>query len=524
MLPFDHENEHDAELLAKCAEGLNANGTQANDKPASDVEPSTRHGDNKANANVDGKPPTELSTNAQPVDFCKPVEAVESDEYEETEEIEERLATFDEEIYKVLPQFLQKVTAKAESAEERDLLLLGSLAVISAALPNVYGVHDGREVFPNLFLFLTARASAGKSRLTLTKKIVEPIHRDLLRQENTEREKYLLKLAKCKAAKTEIDIQEPPSKMFIIPADSSKSSLTQVLHDNDGVGLCFETESDTLCNALKSDYGKFSDSLRKAAHHETISLTRKKNREHVEIEKPQLSVVLSGTPDQVQKLFPIISDGLFSRFAFYRLNVNLEWRNVFSRGDNQILDRYFEYLGDEFFEYYKDRKKLKEPSEFSLTEAQRLDLDTHFAQVYSQYVELFGPDFHAVVCRQALTTYRIAMVLSTMRIMETKRYEKYLICSDTDMHTALNLTKILIQHTGAIFNILPVKAETPKKHLTKKQELLKVLPAEFSRQDYINASASIGVHFRTVDTWIRKFEANGTITRLSQGIYRQSKK
>ena len=39
----------------------------------------------------------------------------------------------------------------AESDEERDLLLLGTITVLSACLGKVYGLYDRRRVYPNLF-------------------------------------------------------------------------------------------------------------------------------------------------------------------------------------------------------------------------------------------------------------------------------------------------------------------------------------------------------------------------------------
>lgn len=47
----------------------------------------------------------------------------------------------------------------------------------------------------------------------------------------------------------------------------------QALSDNHGWGVIFETEADTLTQALKTDYGDYSDGLRKAYHHEPITTT-----------------------------------------------------------------------------------------------------------------------------------------------------------------------------------------------------------------------------------------------------------
>lgn len=56
-------------------------------------------------------------------------------------------------------------TAEIEKAEA-DMLILGTLAAISACLPNIYAIYARRELFTDLYLFVTARAGSGKGRLT----------------------------------------------------------------------------------------------------------------------------------------------------------------------------------------------------------------------------------------------------------------------------------------------------------------------------------------------------------------------
>jgi hypothetical protein len=171
-------------------------------------------------------------------------------EMEDLGETEEKpLPTIPETVYQNLPDFLQKITAKSTSAEDKDLLLLGSLVAISPCLPNIFGIYAERTVFPNLFLFVTAQASAGKGRLTLCRKLVEPIHRALREQSKAEQQEYQRKLTEYTMTKDKTDMerpQEPPLKMLIIPANNSATGLFQILNDNKGIGLIFETEGDTL--------------------------------------------------------------------------------------------------------------------------------------------------------------------------------------------------------------------------------------------------------------------------------------
>jgi len=275
----------------------------------------------------------------------------------EIEDLEEKaLPTIPENLYQNLPDFLQRATAKATSAEDKDLLLLGSLVAISPCLPNIYGIYAERHVYANLFLFVTAQASAGKGRLTLCRKLVEPIHKALREQSKIENEEYQRQLTEYTMAKDKTNMerpQEPPLKMLIIPANNSATGLFQILNDNKGIGLIFETEGDTLAQTFKSEHGNYSDGFRKAFHHEIISYNRRKDREFVELETPRLSALLSGTPKQVSTLIPNAENGLFSRFIFYYMNILPVWKDVFAGDGSQTLDDYFRDLGNQFFDFYK---------------------------------------------------------------------------------------------------------------------------------------------------------------------------
>ena len=83
-----------------------------------------------------------------------------------------------------------------------------------------------------------------------------------------------------------------------------------------------------------------------------ISYTRRKDREFVELPKPRLSALLSGTPRQILALVPDTENGLFSRFIFYYMNIRLEWKNVFAESQ-ETLDESFKTIGYEFYELAK---------------------------------------------------------------------------------------------------------------------------------------------------------------------------
>ncbi|GHV68837.1 hypothetical protein FACS1894199_16690 [Bacteroidia bacterium] len=446
-------------------------------------------------------------------------------ESENEDEEMKPLPTIPETVYENIPNFLKQCTEKATSAEDRDLLLLSSLVVISACLPNIYGIYAERNVYPNLFLFVTAQASAGKGRLTLCRKIVEPIHRALRDKAKLEQEEYQRKLSDYAAVKDKTDTerpQEPPMLMLIIPANNSATGLFQILNDNKGVGLIFETEGDTLAQTFKSEHGNYSDGFRKAFHHETISYNRRKNREYVELEAPRLSALLSGTPQQVASLIPNAENGLFSRFIFYFMNIKPVWNDVFIGNDNQTLDDYFKHIGIEFYELYKTLQQQAISIRFCMTKEQQKNFNDYFTLTQNQYICLYGNDYIATVRRLGLITFRIAMILTTLRIMETGNITPPMQCADTDFNTSMEIVKILIQHAAQVYQRLPAEAAASAKQ-TPKQKILEALPLEFTYKEFLATAQELTIPKRSAERYIATFVTSGLLTHPSHDKYMKSK-
>lgn len=437
---------------------------------------------------------------------------------EEIEDIED-MPTFSQDIKDTLPSLLAQIVSRANSPEDADLLLLGSLTVFSACLPNVFGNYGGREVFPNLFLFVTAQASAGKGRLTLCRHLIQPIHDSLKQLYATEMEEYKrLQNEYALDKKNNEPPQEPPLKTLLIPANSSATSVYQVLNDNQGVGLMFETEGDTLANTLKSDYGNFSDGFRKAFHHEMISYTRRKDREFVELAKPRLSALLSGTPRQILSLIPDAENGLFSRFIFYYMNVRLEWLNVFADNE-ETLDQYFEHLGKQFYELYRILQ-ASQPIRFALSARQQEQFNSFFAQVQKEYSNLFGLDIVASVRRLGLITFRIAMILTSLRIIDGGQISNLIVCDDSDFQSSIIMARVLLQHTAKVFGSLPTtESNAPNGQTVIRQTFLDNLPPEFDRKTYLAVAEKFKIPAKTAEKYISRFCIGGQLKHLAHDSY-----
>ena len=452
------------------------------------------------------------------------------------------LPTFSQSIHENLPLIMQRVIADSHSDEDADILILGSLTVISACTPNVYGVYDRRPVHANLFLYVTAPASAGKGRLSLCRHLAEPLHQYLRDKYKRDMQKYNEELAAYAVnKKTSLAVQpnEPPFLSLIIPANSTATVVYQTLSENDGVGLLFETEGDTLANAFNSDLGNYSDGFRKAFHHETISYLRKKDHEYVEILRPKFSAVLSGTRQQIYSLIPNAENGLFSRFIFYSMQTELVWRDMFPTIDGATADERFRQIGKDFYTFLKDFPK--DDVQFTLSYTQKQRFNDFFAETQRSYAYTFGDDIEASVRRLGLILFRIAMILSVLRLMDSfpaasktaplseVKKSKRIVCTDIDFQSALDIVKVLLLHTVEVYQSLPrhsyerLATIAPKgsRQLAEasRSRFLDALPNAFDRPTYIEVAASLNITDKTAERYIREFCASGQLDHPSNGQY-----
>ena len=440
------------------------------------------------------------------------------------EEEEEILPSFSAGLKGTLPGLLERVLDKATSDEDGDILLLGSLAALSACLPNVSGVYNGRPVWANLFLFVTARASSGKGRLALCRYLIEPIHDELRQLNEAEMMDYKQKMQQYNCAKNKADLEkpeEPPLRMLFIPANSSATAVYQVLNDNDGQGIMFETEGDTLANTFSSDYGNYSDGFRKAFHHESVSYVRRKDREYVNLKRPRLSTVLTGTPKQVLSLITDAENGLFSRFIFYYMRTKLEWQDVFQESADGTLDEYFQALGEEFRDFYVVLKTSGE-MKFRLTPEQGKSFNMWFENVQRDFAAKYGDELIASVRRMGLITFRMAMILTTLRVMEHGAFDAELWCLDEDFNSAMKIAQVLIEHTAKVFRELPkVATGNGSQKTIRKQAFWEKLPDEFDRKTFVDVSAGLGIPLSTAERSVKKWCEEGLVERVDQGKYRK---
>ncbi|MFN8302600.1 MAG: DUF3987 domain-containing protein [Saprospiraceae bacterium] len=356
-------------------------------------------------------------------------------------------------VFDNLPNLLKEACGKLTEQTEREVFLVGALGVVSGLLPNVRGFYDGQHNGCNLYCYILGQYGTGKGALKLAFQLGKAVHARRKEISATLQAQYRQECLEAKENK-EPEPQNPGSKLLFIPANNSKSGFVELLHDNDGQGILFETEGDTLADALKTDYGGFSDVLRKAFHHERISFYRRTGREHREIDAPHLAVVLSSTLDQYQKLIPNIHNGLFSRFLHYFLPPCRDFKDVFDRRKRDYPE-YFEQLGQTFLDIYTYLETLPAPIEFEMREHQQTRFLTVFDNWKKELGEYVSTDLDGTVNRLGLICFRMAMMFTALRNFGEGDYSPTLLCSDVDFENALSIVEVLKRHALTVYYDLP---------------------------------------------------------------------
>lgn len=429
--------------------------------------------------------------------------------------------TFSTSLIPQLPQFLQQVVKHTKTDQEKDIMILGAITAISACLPKIYGIYDGDKVYSNLYLFVTAAAASGKGKLKFCKRLVYKIHKAMREEAKLMEAEYNAELAQYNKNKAKDENlkkpQKPPIRMLFIPANNSSTGMFQLLYDSKGRGLIFETEADTLAKNFKTDYGDYSDGFRNAFHHETIKYFRRTDREYVEIEEPCLSCALTGTPKQVLALMPNAENGLFSRFMFYQMPTSTTWKNVFAINTKKGLNEYYDQLGNEFYELYRQLITNTE-IQFSYTEEQQEVFNQFFSKINLYYLNVNPLEYNSSIKRMGIIAFRISMILTVLRILETGDVSNPLYCSDEDFQSTLTIVKALIKHSSKVYSSLPVD-KSAINYKNKKEQFIDSLPLRFSTQDYISYASKLDITQKTAERYITNLCKTNFLVRESQGNY-----
>ena len=448
------------------------------------------------------------------------------------------------------PKILMLILSYATSPTQRDILLLGALTALGATMERyVRCSYSGKYQSPCLQTFFVAPPASGKSGLSLIRLLVEPIH-DKIRQQVDEemkayrKEKKNYELLGKERVNTEAPPQMPPNKMFLISGNNSGTGILQNIMDANGTGLICETEADTIASAISSEYGHWSDTLRKAFDHDRLSYNRRTDQEYREVKRIFLAVLLSGTPAQVRALIPSAENGLFSRQLFYYMHGIYTWADQFACGEID-LDEIFRSIGRDW-QLKLDILKEHGIHTLRLTDEQKKEFNALFSDLFFRSDIANGNEMRSFIARLAVNICRIMSTIAMLRVLEIpqpyqlKSSDRYAPVPDKEIPTdnvkdgiitrwdititpedfkaVLGLVKPLYRHATHILSFLP-SSEIPHRANADRDAFFDALGDEFTRTQLTEQATAMGIKPNTALSWLRRLVKKGLFAMKEKGTY-----
>ena len=478
---------------------------------------------------------------------------VENDEPDESEELlngsdpNQPLPTFPEADW---PKILLLIMSYATSPTQRDVMLIGALTAIGASMERyVRCPYAGKLQSPCLQSFIVAPSASGKGILSLIRLLVEPIHDEIRQQVATEvkaykKEKAAYDVMGKERSKVEAP-QMPKNRMFLISGNNTGTGILQNIMDANGTGLICETEADTISAAIGSEYGHWSDTLRKAFDHDRLSYNRRTDQEYREVKKSYLSVLLSGTPAQVKPLIPSTENGLFSRQLFYYMHGIWAWINQFESGEAD-LEAIFTDIGLEWKKQL-DLMKTHGVHTLRLTDEQKQEFNTLFSDLFFRSGLANDNEMSSSIARLAVNTCRIMAEVAMIRALECdqpyqfKNSSIHLLTPDKEIATdnikdgiitrwdvtitaedfkaVLELVTPLYRHATHILSFLP-STEVKHRANADRDAIFEAMGNQFTRAQLSEQATIMKIKPNTAFGWLNRLIKKGLFTNADdKGIY-----
>lgn len=438
------------------------------------------------------------------------------------------------------PAPLDKILSFGKTAPQRDVLLLGALTVLGASLSLIVRCMYSRKwQHPCLQTFVVAPAAAGKGVLVWVRKLIEPIHDEIRSQVAEAMKAYRKEKAAYealgKARKDKEAPERPPNRMFIFAGNNTGTGLLQNIIESGGVGIICESEADTISTAIKGEHGNWSETLRNAFDHGRLSYNRRTDNEYLEVINFFLSVLISGTPAQVEPIIPSSENGQFSRNIFYYMPGLKKWVNQFDETEVDVESEFFR-MG---CEWKATLEKLKKKGIYTLklTRKQKEEFNDFFSRLFQRSHMMNGGEMTSSVVRMAINLCRMMSVVALLRSLEVPslakpdpsiaadnlkdgiitRYD--MAITDEDFRAVLALGETLYLHATHILSFMG-HTEVKNRGMADKEMLFAEMPQEFTCQQLLEKAQEKGIPQNTALSWLQRLKKKGGLIHgQGKGIY-----
>jgi hypothetical protein len=159
---------------------------------------------------------------------------------------------------------------------------------------------------------------------------------------------------------------------------------------------------------------------------------------------------------------------------------------------------------------------MEQPVEFQFTDEQWKKLNCTLKKATTIFSENGLSSLVSSVFRSGLNLFRIAMILSVLRNIDTITDNQKLICADVDFETAHSIIKYLLDHVILVSEIF----EKDKFGLSVYElNILSSLPKNFKREEAVKIGKNLDVKTRTMDTYLNKWKTKKALKIVKPGYY-----
>ena len=399
-----------------------------------------------------------------------------------------------------LPQLLQDILVVDQNSNEfqKKLQLISSVTSIGSVLPKFQCVNRNQKLMsPNIYAVILGEPGSGKSKIDVGMTIMTKTEGVIKQTVST-------------------TMLEPglPTKCVIIPSNTSRQRLIQHLYVNGpySPNLLYSTELDNMKSTLKDDNTGFSEELRKAFEHETINYSIKTGNLTYTIDHPNLSLLVSGTLDQVLGYLNV-ENGLFSRALICYSSEKAEFKDQKAEDQDKPLQQEYAKYADDVLKIY-NRYNTPKTAKFS---QQGLNLiKTYGEEALEVGSKYFGSSGSGVAFRLAAMVQRMALILYACENYKAEVSEEVIIPDDM-VQLAIDIVKL---YQNDNFKVLWEIQNVFKDEVEK--AIYDVLDEDFTTAIGKAACTAHGFSERQFPRMATKWKNRNLVKRIKQGIWKKT--
>ncbi|MCQ2202475.1 MAG: DUF3987 domain-containing protein [Bacteroidales bacterium] len=447
-----------------------------------------------------------------------------------------------------IPKILRKIVEVFDTDAEKDATLLSSIALLSYFISDrTTFIYGGSTYYPAVYLIVWGDSASSKGSVSKTFSLLDGINERCMDEYKAAMAKYEEEMRAFYSLGKERGNTPMPKKPVLrcpsLAVNSSGPSTIQGIDECNGHVVLLATEMSEMTTANNSDFGGSQNSaiLRISFDHDPIRMRRRKNEENIIVKKPIITVILTGTKEQLKDHTKSAENGQFSRGIYLFMPTQDEF--VDQWGKKYDIKKFFRSLGEEWEAQIKSRLGDDSEVEMCFSTTQKRLLTRSFSHIHKLSKDV-SQEMSPYVKRAIINLIRLMTGFAFIRAMEDWGTQRCLLkpclkqtpekgdspisqnwtleISDDDYHWMLNMADSLYEHAAHAYSHLERRVVKSNK-LREASLILRAMPDQFTAKEFIEEGLRMGFTEATLRTWLNRAKATGIIISVGHGVYIKKK-